>query len=309
MGALKEIHDLIGQVDGTAKESGFEADPQGGVSGDLESDAFNAYMNMLRCTPLLKPDEERVLTRLARQGSEDARRKVIQANLRLVVSIARKYRNRGLGFMDLISEGNVGLIRALDRYEPEKGFRFSTYATYWIREAVLRAISNDSRFIRLPVQVGQAMDRYQRAVAQLERQGNLHPKIEDIARIMEDSVEEAQKLFGLCTGVVSLDARVQEDEAQSFAEMIADGAPGIDSQVHVRETFDWIENALHELPDRQRLILGYRFGLYGNEALTLNEVADIMHLSQERTRQLEKEGLKMLRQTLVNKGVTLHDFY
>jgi RNA polymerase sigma factor (sigma-70 family) len=308
MGTLKEIHDLMEQADGAAK-SGIEEDSPGDVSGELESDAFNAYMNMLRRTPLLKPDEEQVLTRLAKQGSEDARQKVIQANLRLVVSIARKYRNRGLGFMDLISEGNAGLIRALNRYEPEKGFRFSTYATYWIREAVLRAISNDSRFIRLPVQLGQAMDRYQRAVAQLERQGSLHPKIEDIARIMGVSVEEAHKLSGLSTRLVSLDAQILADKAQSFAELIADGAPGTDSQVHVRETFGWIENALHELPNRQRMILGYRFGLYGNEALTLEEVADMMHLSQERVRQLEKEGLKLLRQILVSKGIALHDFY
>ncbi|HRQ57763.1 MAG TPA: RNA polymerase sigma factor RpoS [Azoarcus taiwanensis] len=269
------------------------------------NDVTQIYLNEIGANPLLTPDEELSLTRRVRQGDFEARQTMIERNLRLVVNIAKHYLNRGIPLLDLVEEGNLGLIHALEKFDPERGFRFSTYATWWIRQNIERAIMNQSRTIRLPVHVVKELNQVLRAQRQLESLGNGDCTIESIADQVGKTVEEVRSLLALAEHTASLDAPLDIDPSLSIGESLADEAidsPDLLIQNHEVESLvrEWI--AL--LNEKQRLVIRHRYGMDGCEVLTLEELASQLGLTRERVRQIQLEALGLLRKSIRRNGIT-----
>ncbi len=269
------------------------------------NDVTQIYLNEIGANPLLTPDEELSLTRRVKQGDFEARQTMIERNLRLVVNIAKHYLNRGIPLLDLVEEGNLGLIHALEKFDPERGFRFSTYATWWIRQNIERAIMNQSRTIRLPVHVVKELNQVLRAQRQLESLGNGDCTIESIANQVGKTVEEVRSLLALAEHTASLDAPLDIDPSLSIGESLADEAidsPDLLIQNHEVESLvrEWI--AL--LNEKQRLVIRHRYGMDGCEVLTLEELASQLGLTRERVRQIQLEALGLLRKSIRRNGIT-----
>lgn len=269
------------------------------------ADVTQIYLNDIGSNALLTPAQEVELARRVVQGDFSARQKMIEHNLRLVVNIAKHYINRGLALLDLIEEGNIGLMHALEKFDPERGFRFSTYATWWIRQSIERAIMNQSRTIRLPVHVIKELNVYLRAARHLESQMGREPTLEDIAHLTGKPVDEVRKVLNLNERMASLDAPLDIDPMLSIGESIPDEQhEEPDIQLHNAQIEHFVQDWLGQLTDKQRMVIERRYGLNGQEVCTLEELAATLSLTRERVRQIQIEGLEHLRRILRRKGVT-----
>ncbi|MBV1884547.1 MAG: RNA polymerase sigma factor RpoS [Pseudomonadales bacterium] len=268
-------------------------------------DATQLYLNEIGFSPLLSPQEEVYFARRALRGHEDARKRMIESNLRLVVKIARRYVNRGLSLLDLIEEGNLGLIRAVEKFDPERGFRFSTYATWWIRQTIERAIMNQTRTIRLPIHVVKELNVYLRAARELTQKLDHEPSAEEIAELLDRPVEDVKKMLGLNDRVTSVDTPLGYDSDKSVLDTIADKE--VSDPATLLQDSDLknnIDHWLDQLPEKQREVVARRFGLRGYEMSTLEEVGREIGLTRERVRQIQVEALKRLRDILEKQGLS-----
>lgn len=268
-------------------------------------DATQLYLNEIGFSPLLTAEEEVFYARRARQGIESARKRMIESNLRLVVKIARRYLNRGLSLLDLIEEGNLGLIHAVEKFDPERGFRFSTYATWWIRQTMERALMSQTRTVRLPIHVVKELNLYLRAARELSHKLDHEPSPDEIARLLDRPVEDVQRMLGLNERVSSIDAPVAGDSEKTLGEMLADvNAVDPAEQVQDEDLRVNLDIWLDTLPDKQREVLARRFGLRGHEVATLEEVGEEIGLTRERVRQIQVDGLRRLRELLESQGLS-----
>ncbi|MGI0115995.1 RNA polymerase sigma factor RpoS [Zooshikella sp. RANM57] len=268
-------------------------------------DATQLYLNEIGYSPLLTPEEEVHYARLALKGDEAGRRRMIESNLRLVVKISRRYVNRGLTLLDLIEEGNLGLIRAVEKFDPERGFRFSTYATWWIRQTIERAIMNQTRTIRLPIHVVKELNVYLRAARELTQKLDHEPSPEEIADLLDKPVDDVKRMLGLNERVSSVDTPLGPDSDKSILDTISDENDADPAQV-LQETDlnSSIDKWLGELSEKQREVIARRFGLRGYETSTLEEVGREIGLTRERVRQIQVEALKRLRVILEKQGLS-----
>ena len=278
-----------------------------GRVGSLQStlDATQIYLNEIGFSPLLSAEEEVFYSRRARQGIESARKRMIESNLRLVVKIARRYLNRGMSLLDLIEEGNLGLIHAVEKFDPERGFRFSTYATWWIRQTIERGLMNQTRTVRLPIHVVKELNLYLRAARELSQKLDHEPSADEIARLLDRPVEDVQRMLGLNERVSSIDAPIGGDMDRTLVETLADpNMPDPAMQVQDDDIRVCLDGWLDQLPDKQREVLARRFGLRGHDVATLEEVGEEIGLTRERVRQIQVDGLKRLRCLLEGEGLT-----
>lgn len=270
------------------------------------NDPTHLYLKEIGFSPLLSAEEEVYYGRLAIKGDQKARQRMIESNLRLVVKIARKYYNRGMEFSDLIEEGNLGLLRAVDKFDPERGFRFSTYATWWIRQTIERAIMNQSRTIRLPIHVLRELNACLTTARKLMQEQDREPTYGEIAEALDKSIDDVKEMMHLNEKVVSLDIQVGNEGSQtkSLVEALPDKSTIDPEEALYTERFnESLEACLEELTDKQREVLCRRFGLGGFERQTLEEVGEAVGLTRERVRQIQMGALKTLREILLKKGV------
>ena len=271
-----------------------------------QADATRLYLREIGFSPLLTAEEEVYFARRSQKGDASARKRMIESNLRLVVKIARRYMNRGLSLLDLIEEGNLGLIRAVEKFDPERGFRFSTYATWWIRQTIERGIMNQTRTIRLPVHVLKEINIYQRAARHLAQKLDHEPSPEEVASLLDKPVEDVKEMLGLNERIASVDAPLDDDPDRSLLDAIADErTPDPENMLQHDDLQQLIELWLNELSDKQREVVERRFGLSGREISTLEEVGADIGVTRERVRQIQVEALKRLRVILEKAGYSV----
>ncbi|HZC84266.1 MAG TPA: RNA polymerase sigma factor RpoD/SigA [Rubrobacter sp.] len=259
-------------------------------------DVLTQYLGRVRGGRLLDAGEEKALARRVRGGDMRARQKLIESNLRLVISIAKKYRGRGVPFEDLIQEGNAGLIRAVEKFDPEMGNRFSTYATWWIRQAVTRAVADHARTVRLPAHVVDALYRLRRAENALSIELGRDATEEEIVESLGVKPEEARRLREVSQPISSINAKINAEEGSEFGELLPDERSGDDyARVEAGQWELALVEAVRSLPEREARIIEMRHGLDGNETLTLREVSEELGISQERARQVEIKALRTIR--------------
>jgi RNA polymerase nonessential primary-like sigma factor len=274
-------------------------------AADPLSDLAQLYLHEIGAKPLLTAEEERAAARAAVSGDFIARQTMIERNLRLVVNIAKHYLNRGLPLLDLVEEGNLGLIHAIEKFDPERGFRFSTYATWWIRQAIERAIMNQSRTIRLPVHVVKDLNSVLRAKRHLEAHSEKTVGADDIAHLSGKPVAEVRRMLQLAEHTASLDAPLDIDPGLSMGDTIAvEDGPTPDTLLATQEIEGLVHAWLEQLSDRQRLVIERRFGLNGRDTSTLDALAGELGLTRERVRQVQVEALARLRSMLKRGGVS-----
>lgn len=289
-------------------ESGAARDVSpAGNSADADglSDATQLYLHEIGLNRLLSPEEELCFARGAAAGDFGARQKMIEHNLRLVVNVAKGYLNRGMPLLDLVEEGNLGLMHALGKFDPERGFRFSTYATWWIRQNIERAIMNQSRTIRLPVHVIKELNTVLRAKRHIEAHAEREPSPEDIAHLLGKDPDEVREILSHSEHTASLDAPLDIDPMLSIGESIADeGGLSPELQLHASGVESLVREWLSQLNEKQRLVIERRFGLNGRELLTLEQLAAQLELTRERVRQIQLEALAQLRRILRQRGLS-----
>lgn len=275
---------------------------------DIADDSVRLYLREIGKIPLLKPDEELALAKQVVAGDKDAKDKMAEANMRLVVSIAKRYVGRGLDLLDLIQEGNTGLLRAVEKFDPEKGFKFSTYATWWIRQAITRAIADQARVIRIPVHMFETINKLLRTQRRLTQELNREPTNEEIAKAMEMEVEKVEHIMKIKQDIHSLDASVRDDEEDSvLGDFIED-----DETVSPEESAtgqllkEHVNTILGSLTEREQKILKLRFGLEDGKSHTLEEVGQEFSVTRERIRQIEAKALAKLRKH--KDARKLHDY-
>ncbi len=260
-------------------------------------DSIKAYLKDVRPIPLLKPEEEVTLARRVQKGDRDARDQMVRANLRLVISIAKRYVNLGIPLGDLIEEGNIGLMRSVDKFDPEKGYRFSTYAGWWIKQGISRSIIDQGKMIRVPVYMNEEIVRYRKATEALTHKLGRKPQMGEVAKKLQLTVDKVKDLDQAITKMSSLDAPIGEDGDGQMKDIIEDEslvAP--DEQLELFLNKERAQDILGELDERERKIISMRYGLLDGESKTLAEIADVMGVSRERIRQLEVTIIKKLRQ-------------
>lgn len=270
---------------------------------DSQMDATRLYLSEIGFSPLLSAEEEVHFSRMAQRGEEAGRKRMIESNLRLVVKIARRYLNRGLALLDLIEEGNLGLIRAVEKFDPERGFRFSTYATWWIRQTIERAIMNQTRTIRLPIHVVKEINVYLRAARHLTQTLDHEPSAEEIADMLDKPIEDVKRMMGLNERVTSVDVPLGREGDKTLIDAIPD-ENSIDPSELLQDA-DMrgnIDDWLNKLSDKQREVVERRFGLHGYDISTLEQVGEQIGVTRERVRQIQIEALKRLREIMESQG-------
>lgn len=279
-------------------------------STTASTDVVHSYLRDIRRSQLLTFDEEQELGRRIKEGDDAARRQMIESNLRLVVSIGKRYINRGLPFSDIIEEGNLGLMRAVEKFDYTKGFKLSTYASWWIRQSIERAIINQSKVIRLPVHVVERINQYFKAVEQLVQQHGADPSTEMVAEALDKTVAEVEALQGLLQSTYSLDSPVGDQEDTPLGDLLEDrkgispsaSAEGI---IQRERIIQW----LSILREKERQVIVYRFGLEGEEPKTLEQIGNIFGLTRERVRQIEAAALVKLRALVAEQTLSANEFF
>lgn len=262
-------------------------------------DATRVYLNELGKSKLLTADEEKTYGKRALRGDEEARKIMIESNLRLVVKISRRYLNRGLPLLDLIEEGNLGLIRAVEKFDPDRGFRFSTYATWWIRQTIERAIMNQTRTIRLPIHIIKEMNVYIKAQRFLAQKLDHEPRAEDIAEYLDKPLKTVVKMLKLNERVTSVDVPAGKDFEKPLLDSISDEEEQSPTDLLQKETIkDNITGWVYQLSEKQREVICRRYGLCGHENSTLEQVAQELGVTRERVRQIQMDALKRLKEIL-----------
>ena len=273
-------------------------------------DATQLYLGEIGFSPLLSAEEEVFFSRKSLKGCEASRKRMIESNLRLVVKIARRYNNRGLALLDLIEEGNLGLIRAVEKFDPERGFRFSTYATWWIRQTIERAIMNQTRTIRLPIHVVKELNVYLRTARELTQKLDHEPTAEEIAACLDKPVEDVTKMLRLNEKIASVDMPIGGENDTALLDIIADdNNVGPEGEVQNNDMNKHIVDWLGELNPKQREVLARRFGLLGYEPSTLEDVGREIGLTRERVRQIQVEALRRLKDILQQEGLSTESLF
>jgi RNA polymerase nonessential primary-like sigma factor len=273
-------------------------------------DATQLYLGEIGFSPLLSAEEEVYFSRLSLKGDQAARKRMIESNLRLVVKIARRYINRGLALLDLIEEGNLGLIRAVEKFDPERGFRFSTYATWWIRQTIERAIMNQTRTIRLPIHVVKELNIYLRAARELSQRLDHEPTPEEIAAALNRPVEEVRKMLKLNEKITSVDTPVAGSSEKQLLDVLADEKElGPETELQDADIRQHLVMWREELNPKQREVLARRFGLLGFEPSTLEDVGREIGLTRERVRQIQVEALRRLREIVTHQGLNIETLF
>lgn len=304
---LEEITTEEGIESEAEADSELEAAKKKLPSEPRASDPTQMYLSEIGFSPLLTPEEEVYYARLVQKGDPKARAKMIESNLRLVVKIARRYYNRGLEFLDLIEEGNLGLLRAVEKFDPERGFRFSTYATWWIRQTIERAIMNQTRTIRLPIHVVRELNMYLSAARELMKSYEHEPSYQEIANALHKPVEDVKNMLELNEHTISLDSIIssESNSGRPLLEAIADKHKNDPAELIADEHLSkHLEECLHELNEKQHEVLCRRFGLEGYDRQTLEEVGEAIGLTRERVRQIQMSGLKALREIMLRRGIS-----
>jgi RNA polymerase nonessential primary-like sigma factor len=269
--------------------------------------AAELYLNKIGFSPLLTAEQEIYYARRLAKGDEEARTCMIVSNLRLVVKIARHYNNRGLQFLDLIEEGNLGLMHAVKKFDPERGFRFSTYATWWIRQAIERAIMNQARTVRLPIHVVKELNVYLQATRELAQKLDHKPTAEDVAKRLNKPCEDVKRMLGLNEHITSVDAPASHEADKPLLETLSDNHEYNPEHILESENLqEHLEACLQELFPNQREVIARRYGLLGCDRMTLEEVGEVIGLTRERVRQIQVEGLKKLRRIMEKRGFSAH---
>ena len=269
------------------------------------ADPVQIYLNEIGSTPLLTAAEEVFVARASLAGDEAARHRMINSNLRLVVMIAKRYTNRGLPLLDLIEEGNLGLMRAVEKFYPERGFRFSTYATWWIRQSIERALMNQSRTIRLPIHIQKDINTVVRCTRELRSSLRREPSTSEIADVLDRDPGEVSKLLKLSEKITSVDNQLSNDTERSLVDTVSSHVEDNPlSLVDDEKVEGCLEEWLDDLPDRQREILARRFGLMGYDASTLEAVGEEVGLTRERVRQIQIDALARLRRAALRDGLS-----
>lgn len=290
------------------QELGLEQQVQDDLQKNL--DATQLYLGEIGFSPLLSAEEEVYFSRKALKGCEKSRNRMIESNLRLVVKIARRYNNRGLALLDLIEEGNLGLIRAVEKFDPERGFRFSTYATWWIRQTIERAIMNQTRTIRLPIHVVKELNVYLRTARELAQKLDHEPTAEEIAEKLQVSSVDVSRMLKLNEKITSVDIPLGGDNDKALLDVLADDDNvGPDFKVQDEDISNSVVKWLNELNTKQREVLARRFGLLGYEPSTLEDVGAEIGLTRERVRQIQVEALKRMRDLLGAQGLSVEALF
>jgi len=273
-------------------------------------DATRLYLREIGAAKLLTAEEEVQLARAIAEGDESARKRMIESNLRLVVKISRRYLNRGLPLLDLIEEGNLGLIRAVEKFDPERGFRFSTYATWWIRQTIERAIMNQTRTIRLPIHVAKEINTYLRAARQLSQQLDHEPNAEDIAQLLDKPLQDVERMLGFNERVTSVDIPHGREGDKPLVDIIADHSVAEPTDhVQAENIHANLEQWLCKLNSNQREVVMRRFGLQGYDNSTLEQVAQELGVTRERVRQIQIDALKRLRVIMEQQGFSIETLF
>ena len=315
---VDELDEVVDETDldaDDAKELDIEEPDEDGkyAAGEIpdsQLDATRLYLNEIGFSKLLTAEEEVYYARLAQKGDAAARRRMIECNLRLVVKIARRYMNRGLALLDLIEEGNLGLIRAVEKFDPERGFRFSTYATWWIRQTIERAIMNQTRTIRLPIHVVKEINVYLRAARQLTQTLDHEPTAEEIADLLDRPLNEVKRMLGLNERVTSVDTPYGKDADKPLLDTIADeNARDPTEHIQADDLSGHLDEWLGKLNEKQREVVERRFGLHGYANSTLEQVADVLGVTRERVRQIQMDALKRLRGILEQEGFSIDTIF
>jgi len=274
-----------------------------GLESEYDMDATRLYLSEIGFSSLLTAEEEVYYARKARQGDESARKRMIESNLRLVVKIARRYMKRGLTLLDLIEEGNLGLIRAVEKFDPEKGFRFSTYATWWIRQTIVRALMNQTRMVRLPVHIIKEIDIYLRATRKLSRVLDHEPSPQEVADMLDQPIDNVKKMLGLNERINSADLRAGYDPSKPLIDTIPDER-NIDPSLLLEnsDVRKHIDTWLSQLSEVQRAVVERRFGLHGNDVSTLKTISNQLGMTRENVRQIQISAIQRLRKILKREG-------
>lgn len=304
-----ESGDFLEVDDDLANEDVFPT-YQRGRHADKVMDATQIYLSEIGFSPLLNAEEEVQYATLSLKGDIAARKKMIESNLRLVVKISRRYLNRGLPLLDLIEEGNLGLMKSVEKFDPTRGFRFSTYATWWIRQTIERAIMNQTRTIRLPIHVVKELNVYLRAARQLTQKLDHEPSSEEIAEMLDRPIEEVEKMLGLNEKMSSVDTPIGYDDSKSLLDTLADENSVNPAELLTDENLRMhIESLMEALPNTQQEVIARRFGLRGFDKATLEDVGREIGLTRERVRQIQVEALRSLRSMLEKVGLTQEDLF
>jgi len=259
-------------------------------------DSIKMYLKEIGKIPLLTPSQERELARRAQMGDKKAREKLITANLRLVVSIAKRYIGRGLPFLDLIQEGNIGLLKAVEKFDWRKGYKFSTYATWWIRQAITRAIADQARTIRIPVHMVETINKLNRLIREYYQEHGEQPSTEELAKMMGKPVEKIEEILEAAKETISLEAPIGEDEDSTIGDFVADDSIPSPKKEAMRMLIrEEVEKVLRTLNPREAMVLKMRYGLLDGKAKTLEEVGQYFNVTRERIRQIEVKALRKLR--------------
>ena len=292
----------------------FQNDTTGSRNSQVPSDSsrdadpVQLYLDEIGSTPLLTAAEEIHVARASLAGDEAARHRLINSNLRLVVMIAKRYTNRGLPLLDLIEEGNLGLMRAVEKFDPERGFRFSTYATWWIRQSIERALMNQGRTIRLPIHIQKDINKIVRCTRELRNSLRREPSTSEIADSLDRDPGEVSKLLQLSENIAFVDNQLSDGTERSLVDAVSSHVEDNPlSLVDDEKVEGCLEEWLDDLPDRQREILARRFGLMGYEASTLEAVGKEVGLTRERVRQIQSDALARLKRAVLREGLSEED--